>query len=156
MVEDTNGWPEYKKTVVYQLEFLTKEVKEIRDIIIEMDKNIKDLVTRDRLEQEINNLHRRRETDIALLGDKRELDLAYINKSREEFQILSITRMNAIIDEAKKHSKENDDWKLEVATTIAADKARNEQSRKAWTIVTVAVSLAINIIGLLLAFLIKG
>ena len=54
------------------------------------------------------------------------------------------------------HIKENDGWKLEVSNVLAADRARDEQSRKSWTIVTVVVSLAINAIALILAFLIHA
>jgi hypothetical protein len=54
------------------------------------------------------------------------------------------------------HIKENDGWKLEVSNILAADRARDEQSRKSWTIVTVVVSLAINAIALILAFLIHA
>ena len=54
------------------------------------------------------------------------------------------------------HIKENDDWKLEVSNTLAASKARDEASRKSWTIVTVAISLALNAAALILAFLIHS
>ena len=54
------------------------------------------------------------------------------------------------------HIKENDGWKLEVSNILAANRARDEQSRKSWTIVTVVVSVAINAIALILAFMIHG
>lgn len=54
------------------------------------------------------------------------------------------------------HIKENDGWKLEVSNILAADRARDEQSRKSWTIVTVVISLAINVAALILAFLIHS
>ena len=54
------------------------------------------------------------------------------------------------------HIKENDGWKLEVSNILAADRARDEQSRKSWTIVTVVISLAINAIALILAFVIHA
>ena len=54
------------------------------------------------------------------------------------------------------HIKENDGWKLEVSNILAADRARDEQSRKSWTIVTVVISLAINAAALILAFMIHS
>ena len=149
---DTNGWPEYKKTVVQQLAFLTDEVKllrgesrENRDLSADIDKNLKDLVTRDKLEYEIKSVL-----------DKRENDIANASKKRDEFQIASAIRINEVIESLKAHCKEAEDWKLEVSNTLAANKARDEQSRKSWTIITVAISMFINAAALILAFMIHA
>lgn len=149
---DTNGWPEYKKTVVQQLAFLTDEVKllrgeskENRDLIADIDKNLKDLVTRDKLECEVKNIL-----------DKRENDLVNASKKRDDYQIASSIRINEVIESLTAHCKEAENWKLEVSNTLAAAKARDEASRKSWTIVTVAISLAINAAALILAFIIHA
>jgi hypothetical protein len=54
-----NGWPEYKRSVLQQLEFLTKEVAEVKEAVHQMDKSLVLLPTKlslDTLQTRIESL----------------------------------------------------------------------------------------------------
>ena len=140
MVEDTNGWPEYKKTVIQQLEYLTREVKEVREAVNQVDKDIASMVTRDKLEADIAILNVKRETDMMALNTKRELDLTSISKRRDEHQILVATRLNEIIADIKAFEIE-----------FAAHKGEEEKGRRMWGIIITAITITINIAALITA-----
>ena len=55
-VPSTNGWPEYKRSVLYQLEYLTDEVHALREVNIVMNKELSTFITKDSAEIQKNVL----------------------------------------------------------------------------------------------------
>lgn len=125
--QGNNGWDVYKKNVVQQLDYLAVEMKDTRTLVTNIDKQIATLITR----------------------DKSDLDHGALIKRTDD-----IVKDNVVWQSG--FAKEYETWKLEVSNTLAATKARDEASRKSWTIVTVAISLAINAAALILAFIIHA
>ena len=55
-VPASNGWPEYKRSVLYQLEYLTDEVHALREVNIVMNKELSTFITKDAAEIQKNVL----------------------------------------------------------------------------------------------------
>ena len=150
-----NGWAEYKNAVMQQLTYVAGEVKEIREALAAMDKGVSLAVAsnqaaRTLAETQSIELTRR----IFELGEAQKL----ARDDRSRF-VNSDAYGAACADTARwraEHAAEYAAWKMTVTTQLAVSEAQAAQVRKSWTIVTVVVSLAINAVALILAFMIHA
>lgn len=132
---DLNGWPQYKISVVQQLEYLTEEMRVIRETVNRIDKELANFVTRDKAEAD----------KISFLMKTEEIRLALRDKVEEERMALQLKTSKAV--------QEYNDWKLSISNELAERRGQEERSKKTWAIVITAITITINIAGLITALL---
>jgi hypothetical protein len=130
---DTNGWPQYKMSVVQQLEYLTEEMRAIREIVNRIDKELATFVTRDKAEAD----------KMAFLLKMEDTRISLRDRVEED-------RMSLQLKTAKA-TQEYNDWKLEIAKTFAERRGEDERSKKTWAVVITAITITINIAALITA-----
>lgn len=144
---DTNGWAEYKLTVIKQLDYLAEEMRLIRETTARIDKELVSAQVRDTIETSANK------AAIALQATEYERRLNELNhvhaKAAEDRTLFC---KSETFENCKKN---HEDWKIRIQEQMSTQKGEDLASRRIWFGIVIGINVVINIIGVSVAIAFK-
>ena len=144
-----DGWPEYKLTVIKQLDYLTEEMRLIRELSTRIDKELSANILRDTLRTETSGA--------ALVLQAKEYDrrLGELNHAHEraiedKLSFVSIEAYEAHCKQFEEYKREINSWKNDAIAQSATHRGEDAQNRRIWGFVLVSISIVISILAIVI------